>query len=161
MKLKKLALVAEIAAGAGVLVSLVVLIFGVRENTEMVRMSAYSDLVSDVNLLIGDMYRDAELNRIWYGIYQGNTESFSEIDVDRATVIINSQFRNYEKAYFGNEYGVMDAGEWDRFERAICSLYTVASDFRATHTLGIVAELPSRLTVTDEFRGYVEESCNG
>jgi hypothetical protein len=157
MKLSEWASLAEITSGLAVLVTLILLILGIQENTEVTRVSIYTDLIDSVNGLSSDMYRDPELSRIWSAFNNQNTASLEEAEENRLIPIVFNVLRNYEKAFISWRYGVIGEEEWNRFERAICNMYGNAQAFVKAFQ---GPELTFETALTDEFRSYLTRSCS-
>ena len=64
-KLSNWASIAEIIAAIGVIVTLIFLIVGIRENTEITRVTAFDRNMESVNQWRLEMAKDPELARIW------------------------------------------------------------------------------------------------
>ena len=60
-------------------------------------------------------------------------------------------FRNYEKAYFSEQSGLIGQAEWARFNRNICNF------FELSQSAGIDFTIP----LTQEFSSYVAGECGG
>jgi len=156
-RISYLASVAEIFSGVAVVVTLIVLIVGVRENTEVTRASVYVALTDDVNALVADMYRDPELSRVWTAFLNGTTGNLDTHDADRLRLVINTMWRNYEKAYFSREYDVLGEVEWNRFIQAMCINYERVKAFNRATGQDVIEGRTGSLTA--EFRSYFLEAC--
>ena len=152
MKLEKWALIAEIVSGLAVVVTLIFLILGIRENTSVTRASVYSDITDSINNIQQTLFEDPELSRL-YDAYTGRkTGELSEADESRTNRIAIAILRVYEKAYFGRQYGVIGDPEWGRVQSAIC----------LHHDLSVAAGWPvtSGLPLyTDEFQDFMRIRC--
>ena len=149
-KLADWASIAEIVSGLAVVVTLVVLIAEIRDNTQVMRVSAYADSVDSINEFGALVSRDADSARIWDAYVTGNTDDRDRIDLRRLQSWAYIQFRNYEKAYFSEQSGLLGGEEWERFDRTICDFFARAQ------SAGLNIEEP----LTLEFLGYVTNSCN-
>lgn len=148
MKLEKWALVAEIASGIAVLVTLVVLVIGVRDNTNVTRAAVYENLMSDLNQFNLAMVNDPELSLLWAG-----DRSTADKDAEAASrlVLLNRViYRIYESAYFSFENGSLGLAQWQRFGATICQTRRRADAELWSGTASVL---------TDEFLSYIEESC--
>jgi hypothetical protein len=123
-KLSDWASIAEIVSGIGVVVTLIFLVVGIRENTEIARASMFERTLESVNqwrmdiagndsLLASFSLRDPTLD----------VTGWSEIDRLRLQFLVNSLWGIYEKAFYSREYGVIGDDEWARFETQICVQY--------------------------------------
>lgn len=150
-KLSDWASIAEIVSGIAVVLTLIFLIVGIRENTAVTRVSVYSDLTQEFSQT--DMLRiqDAGFARVVEAFFEETTEALDESDRRTAVAYVNVIFRNYEKAYFSREYDIIGDEEWSRFEALICS------NSRRARLMGV--ELTEAEILTNSFREYMKASC--
>ena len=64
MKLENFAHIAEVISGIAVVISLVFLIYGIRENTEVTRTVAYEGLIDSINNFTLTIVPDEDLSGI-------------------------------------------------------------------------------------------------
>lgn len=152
-KLSDWANLAEIVSGVAVIVSLIFLILGIRENTEITRAAAYDRNIDALNLLRAEVVRDSEIARRWYAYETGQAGTLEGIDRMQLDNQINITFSNYEKAYFNHQYGVLGDSEWTRYERQIC-----INEERLNSAPDLKADMET--VVTDEFVQYMEDLCS-
>ena len=107
MRLERWALIAEISSAVVVAVSLIILIIGVRDNTEVLRASAYADLMQSLNAIQTEMARDSELGSAYLGFIRDDTEGLSESQSNKLNYSLLNLFRTYESAYVSNRSGLM------------------------------------------------------
>jgi len=150
-KLSELASIAEIIASVAVVVTLIVLIIGVRENSDLVRAAAYSDNLQSINNVTAVVLSDPDAVRAFTALISGNIAGLDDEDRMRVLLIVLSMFRSYESAFFNERYGLLGEQEWERFGTNICIFLD----------RGLSAGLdgPIRDTITDEFMAYVENQC--
>jgi hypothetical protein len=151
MKLSTWASIAEIVASLSVVVTLIVLIVGVRENSDLVRASAYSENLQSINDVQAVVLSDPDAVRAYTALINGNVSRLDDEDRMRVLLIVLSMFRSYESAYFDERYGLLGQQEWQRFGGNIC--------FFLARALAAGIDGPIRETVTDEFMAYVEDQC--
>ena len=151
-KLSNWASVAEIASGIAVIVTLIILILGVRQNTESVRASAYADNSNSLNQFQTQVLTDPDALRVWNAFVSQDMENLDELDRQRRTLMVLTLFRVYENAYLFERRGFLGNDEWERFERNICFWFE-----RVKPTQSLVA---LRDTMTTGFFDYVSESCS-
>jgi len=123
-KLSDWANLAEIASGIAVVVTLLLLFLGIRENTEITRASVYSDVVGELNETNRDIYRDPELTRLW-GRYVSVEDDLADLSVEeqfRLQQMVRALFRTYDSAFIAVQGGIIGSAEWQRFEGPICLL---------------------------------------
>jgi hypothetical protein len=152
MKLEKWGVIAEIVSGVAVVITLVVLIVGVRENTAITRVSVYGDLLDAIGEIDRLTIADPELDRLISTLFEGSTETLTESQRRRVRTYLNALFKNYERAYFSREYGVIGDAEWERFERVICG------NFRRGKQVGADFARDGGF-LTSPFREYIATSC--
>lgn len=145
--------IAEIVSGIAVVVTLIILILGIRENTEMTRALVYERNIDSLNQNRSLVVQDADLARIWSVYARGERDSLDDVDVVRLDLYINMIFNDYEKAYFSYRYGVMGAGEWGRYTGQIC------------YQLALTDQAPAlwegmSTALTAEFFSYVNDLCD-
>ncbi|MGD8340950.1 MAG: hypothetical protein PVH89_09215 [Gammaproteobacteria bacterium] len=151
LKLSDWANFAEILSGLAVIVTLVVLIVGIRENSAVTRVSAYGDLMQSVVDIESLVIQDPNLDRILTTFYEETTGGLSEDERRTVTTYAGVLLRNYERAYFSQEYGVISDEQWDRFERLICA------NGRRAQLAGLDVENLEFLT--ESFRDHIKTSC--
>ena len=157
MKLKLLewASLAEIVSGLAVLVTLIVLIIGVNENTDVMRASFYKDYLDSLNDFQASVMVDPDALRVWDAYMNGNgaAADLEGLDQVRLASQILTVFRIYEAAYFSNRYGMLGAEEWARFETMLCRH---RSNVLAARQTGLFSG-----TLTDEFGRHISSTCSG
>lgn len=152
-RLSDLASIAEIVSGVAVAITLVFLVLGIRENTEIVRASAYAGSMDSLNDFTMDVVTDADLRPVWTAFLNENTANFDGDDRQQLQMLLIVLFRNYEKAYFSERYGLLGSTEWGRFERQIC-LQVDRAHITDESILGFLDTI-----LTDEFAAYIRSTC--
>jgi len=149
MKLSDWSSIAEIASGLAVVVTLVLLLIGIRDNTEVTRASMYFALIDSINEADRAIWSDAELSRIFMASIRGQTDDLTELDVDRLRQILVTSLRNMEKGYFARD--LIGEAEWERFRKSTCR----------AHDRGISIGLSAiELDVlTEEYRDFISQTC--
>jgi len=123
-KLSEWASIAEIVSGFAVVVTLVLLILGIRENSELTRLSIYSDLLDSLNRWQENSIRDTDLAALVSAfVTNGDLSEFDAAQQTRLIQHIQNLFRIYETAWYSRSFDVVDSGGWARFERTICLNY--------------------------------------
>ena len=151
MKLEKWALIAEIVGSFAVVVTLALLIVGVRANTEVIRVAEYGRQMDGFNDFQTSLLDDPDSLRVWRSYIYDGVEDSNEIDITRLDIMVLTIFRNYESAYFARKYGQIGEAEWVRFDRNMCARY--ANAISASRVELLVSVL------TDEFMEYVIDVC--
>jgi hypothetical protein len=151
MKLSNWASIAEIASGLAVVVTLALLLVGIRDNTAVTRAAMYFDLIDSINEIDRAVWSDPDLSRIQSALFRGQTDELSEADMTRLRQMLVTNFRNLEKGYFAWEYELIGAAEWRRISEAICRNVDLAV------SIGLSALELNNLTV--EFRDFAGQAC--
>ena len=156
---------AEIVSAAAVVVSLVFVGLQVRQtaeetslNTEITRAAAYDRSMEGLNRWRLTLAADPELVRLWAQHIQGQLEFREQARDPRLQLLLNTLWGVYENSYIANQYGLLGASEWGRFQRQICMRYRSSSEFWNQVPEGTVLT-PVRGLLTEEFATYVESSC--
>ena len=149
MKLEKWALIAELVSGVAVVVTLVFLIQGIQENTEVTRATAYDRNIDSLNEWRMARVRNPEINRLAIAFFNSTVDTLSDDDVALLLPYIQTLFGIYEKSYFAFKYGVLGASEWSRFSNQIC----------LQHDRVIAQGLSVFFSLTGEFVAYMEDEC--
>lgn len=152
LRLSDWASVAEIVSGIAVVVSLIFLIVGIRENTAVMRAAAYDRNIDALNATRVQIVSDDEHARLWLAYEAGEASKLEGIDRLQLNTTINMVFGNYEKAYFNHKYGVLGESEFTRYERQICINLE-----RLNQLPDLKADLAT--VVTEEFLEYSERLC--
>jgi len=151
-KLSDWASIAEIISGVAVVVTLIFLVIGIRENTAVTRASMYQNSIGQIVDFRYRVLEDREVARLFRAFMDGEQLEIDDIDSTRQNQLILNVFQIYEQAYFANESGLLGTAEWRRFERLICQF---SSRIRTSQDwLRSVEAL-----MTEEFIGFIEESC--
>ncbi len=153
-KLSDWASTAEIVSGVAVVVTLIFLILGIRENTAVTRAAAFDRNIDSINQISIALAQDEELSRLfqYYQEEHLDIDELSNQEWFRVRAIVRSVLRIYETAYYSKKYGTLGSSEWSRFERQIC---------RHRGRMDTARWNDVESVLTDEFASYVEESCRG
>lgn len=144
--------IAEIISGAAVVVTLIFLILGLRENAELTRASMYDRTIDSMNQFRTLLVTDIDAARLWQSHVDEEVDSLDGLDTLRSRQLVSLIFGVYEKAYYAREYDVLGPEEWERFEFQICRQYDRA---RRSQILSEVLEL----TMTPTFTEYMVDQC--
>ena len=77
LKISELASFAEILSGIAVVTTLVILIIGIRENTDMTRALAYDRVIEGLNSVRGYVVQDPELADIYVAYSDGDISNLT------------------------------------------------------------------------------------
>ena len=151
-KLSNWASIAEIGSSLAVVVTLIFLIVGLQDNTNVTRASVYASSIDSLNDFESTILADPELSRIHLAYLRSDTVGLSPEETDRLTFIMAILFRIYEKAYYSERYDLIGEEEWGRFERMICINYARAETAGTAQTI--------RNLMTEEFMRYILTCAN-
>jgi hypothetical protein len=151
-KLSDWASIAEIVSGTAVVVTLVFLILGIRENTAVTRASMYQRSTEQILDWRNQTINDPEIARLFQAFLAGDNEGINGISELRQIQLMANIFQIYEQAYFAEQYGVMGPSEWSRFETQICSYHDLAQ------ASPVITDTVYGL-MTQEFVTYMREQC--
>ncbi len=149
-KLSDWASIAEILSSIAVVVTLLFLVFGIRENTEITRAAAYDRNIDSLNQWRLDVAQNEELLRAWNAYRRGDIGGRIEAEDAGLGLILTALWGIYEKSYYANKYGILGASEWNRFEVQIC--LGRAIDARLWNEM-------IKIRLTEEFADYVVAFC--
>ena len=142
--------IAEITASVAVVVTLILLVIEVRENTDITRASAYAhsiELLSDWRNATGS---DPDLLRVFTAYQVGEAHGLGPDDRMRLELVLSGLWGIYENAFYARDYGTLGAAEWDRFGSRICANLQMGP---------ALWEEMVRPRLTEEFVTHVESSC--
>ena len=151
-KLSDWASIAEIISGFAVVVTLIFLILGIKENTEVTRASMYLRSTDKIIEWRNLMISDPEVAQLLNAFHVGDYEGISEVNASRQSLLVLNIFQIYEQAYFAEQYGFMGRAEWSRFEVNICYFY---DDIQASPSIF------NRVNgvMTEEFSNFMGDLC--
>ena len=129
MKLEKWAMIAEVLSGIAVTISVIFLVVGIRDNTNVTRAAVYEDLINGINQLNIAILQDDELSLMWSQRFDYYARDMSEEEFARLNLMNRVLLRIYEAAYFSSKYGTLGESEWERFAATICTNYRELSQY--------------------------------
>ena len=106
-KLSDWASIAEILSGIAVVVTLIVLIIGIRDNTDSVRASTYADSLDRLNDFQMDVLVDPDALRVWDAYTKSEASGLDGLDAQRLTIVVLTLFRTLENSYFAARYNLL------------------------------------------------------
>ena len=150
MKLADWANVAEVLSGIAVVVTLIVLAVGVRDNSATVRAATYADMLKSANEFENQLITDPAIREIFFAGLNGGA---SLTDSDRLIfgLIMQARFREKHISYTMRKYGQLDEGQWPEIEESICSDYETAATADVAWALRRLSE---------EFAEYIRSTCS-
>ena len=145
--IKYWAQVSEIIAGVAVVVTLIFLIFEVRENSDLVRAESFNRSIESLIAWRTAIASDEESLRIMAAHWE-----FDDIEALRRQMLVVNLWSIYEKTYYSQQYGLVGPAEWERFQTRICSYSRDGQEYWDERVA---------IFLTEEFRNYVIASCEG
>ena len=100
LKLADWANIAEVLSGLAVVVTLILLVMGIRDNTAVARASVYDSAIGSLNDFRALIINDRDVAGLWQAIPNGKFEELDEIDQDRALQLGLTIFGIFEKNRF-------------------------------------------------------------
>ena len=138
-------------SGVAVVITLIFLIAGIRENTAIIRASMYANSFDSLIENRRERLRDPDLVRIYDAYLNQEVSTLDELDRLRLREMVLNTFQIFEKAYFSKRYDLLGDAEWQRFERRICVGH------ERINAAGMAETVSSRMT--EEFMEYVATIC--
>lgn len=120
MNLERGALIAEIVSGFAIVVTLVILLFEVRGNTEAVQAATYRDVVESISTIIQERGADADVARVYYAGAAG--DELSELDKNRFEALVIANMRRFENAFYQYEIGGIEPAQWAGVQTALSAV---------------------------------------
>jgi hypothetical protein len=151
-RLSDWASVAEIVSALAVVITLIFLLAGIRENTAAVQASMFDRNIDSLNEIRKTVYSDSEVARLWQAYRNGDIDSLDEINQIQAVHLASAVLTIYEKAYYANENNLIGPDEWERFEFQICNQLG-----RIESSASLKEMMEGALT--PKFRSYVQGLC--
>jgi len=142
--------IAEITASLGVVITLIVLIAQVRENTAIVRISSFQQSMDGVAQWRALVASDPTLTSLLDSLLREDIEHLDAAGRVRLTLVMNNLFSAYENAYFSRETGLLADAQWERFEGAACA------HMHRARRIGLWDSPPQ---VTAEFADHLRSVC--
>ena len=151
MRLSHWAQLAEVLSGFAVIITLVILILEVSDNTDATRALSYGHGVERLNAWRFELADNPELVRIFRGYRSGEVTDFSEDDLQRLDLVLSAMWAIYESAYYSRGYNTLGESEWGRYSVQVCRQFVQGK------RTGYWKLSAARLT--NEFSRFVESTC--
>lgn len=150
-KLSNWASFAEIFSGIAVVITLIILIVGVRENTEITRTSMYAATLDQFNLFETEMLADPDLHEVYVRYLNSDTAELEPEDRSRVESMVAITFRVLDRAFTANQNRQLGEEEWARLARSLCTNYRRADSAEALRVV--------ELLTTAAFWEYAVSTC--
>ena len=120
MQLEKWAHLAEIVSGAAIVITLILLVFEVRQNTSAILASSYDRLLSDHIQYRMDLATSTETLDAYLTANDREPLANDELRAERGRMTWISGVMLWERAYFAQRYGNLGESEWQRYRSNMC-----------------------------------------
>ena len=151
-KLQEYALIAEIVGAVAIVLSLVFVGIGIRENNDLNRYLAYdrniASIISERDLMI----LNVDIMSMYRNYQAGDISNLTDTDRYRLIYVIRNTFGNYEKAYYSYSLNIMEDPEWTRYETQIC----VQKNYLDINQL----KDDIYPVLSNEFQEFIDNFCN-
>jgi hypothetical protein len=128
-KLSDWASIAEIVSGIAVVITIVFLVVGIRENTNATQAVAFADLQAEFNRLNESQLDDPALAHLWVNRFDARvTDKLNAEEFSRLVLMNRMIFRLFESAYYARKKGSLDDAQWNRFLFAMCGNFRDQSE---------------------------------
>ncbi len=144
-KLSDWASIAEVVSSIAVVVTLVFLVLGIRENTEVTRAGAYDRYVDGMNQWRFELARNAELAELYF------PREDETIDEWRRGLMLVSIFNIFENSFYSNQYGVLGEDEWRRIEAEVCRVQNIWEHAQQWEL--------AEFYLTEDFAAHIASTC--
>jgi len=153
-QLRKWALSAELISAIAVIITLVFLVLGMKENTNALQAQTFQELMRQTNEWRASITEPSVVTLRDKWREQG-FQSLTRIEQQQLRTTNHVLWGIYESAYFANERGVLGSEEWIRFESAICRQREQDVDYWEYEPLASFSD-----SLTPRFAEYIESSCS-
>ena len=149
MKLVRWVQIGELLSSVAVLITLIIFIFEIRDNTSAIRADSYGQGIDRINQWRAEVTGNAELAGILNSYTERDTSKLNSIELTQLRLHIGSLWSIFESAYYASRYSTLGASEWERFENQICNQYVA----------GIDLNMWEGFPLSSEFKEYVQSYC--
>jgi len=146
-QLQKWALIAEIVGGVAVVVTLMLLVIEVNQNTETLKAATYDSLVAD----LGEWRLGNARNDSIASVLSKSWEEMTPEEQKRQRDVIVSLFFILERAFIQWDAGNLEERDWERFRRSICG----PNEFNFEQRYGYLID---QFTIA-RFREFRKDQC--
>ncbi len=147
LKLSKWASIAEIISGVAIVLTIGLLVFEMRQNTNEIQAATHQEMINQLNNWRMTLAENPELSHNFEILWQGGDwDQISKEQQTRLNFFMNPLWGMYENAYFGRQRGIIGDSEWSRWEKVVCQLHKIDQGMWRRRTR----------ILSDEFLGYLE-----
>ena len=141
--------IAELVSAIGVIATLFYLAIQIRTNTQETRIAATGQVSQEMNQFLQHVTSNQEISELWLKSLSSDPTQLSEIEVQRAVMIMGSIVRILENAYLLHLEGRMKESDWQGYKRF--------SDLGLNSKLFPIYWARRRVVHSDEFAEFVED----
>lgn len=117
------------------MITLIILIAGVRENTEITRTAMYADTLDQFNAFETEILLDPDLTPVYARYLVADPSGLNEQERQRIGLVVAVLFRTLDRAFAANQNRQLGEEEWARLERSVCTNYKRAEAFGQLFTV--------------------------
>ena len=145
-RIKNWAHLAEIVSSVAVVLTLIFIVFEIRENSNLIRANTFDrSIESLIDWRMQILTNDDSLK------VMAEYWEIDDQDLLRSQLLIVSMWSIYEKTYYSHEYGHIGPAEWERFETRMCTYVDSGMEFWKENIARFLSE---------DFRNYVISNCD-
>jgi hypothetical protein len=152
LKLSDWASIAEIASGVAVVITLVILIVGINENTAATRASMTAISHTGLGEFERTVLVDPDLRRIYSAYILDETADLDEQDQRTLAIMIANLFRTIDTTYTLQTFDFLGDQMWAPFVPILCQHYNLALNSDNAWVL---------TTVSNGLAAFIESTCPG
>ena len=109
--------IAELISAIGVIATLFYLAIQVRANTKETRIASTGQVSQEMNQFLQHVTADKELSEFWLKALASSPSQLTELELQRAIMIMGSIVRILENAYLLHLEGRMKDSDWQGYKR--------------------------------------------
>ena len=151
-KLQEYALLAEIISAFAVVITLLILIVEVRENTDTLKTSSYQSQLEKFNGWREVMLLEQQNMDIFLLYSQGKIPDQGTSEYIRLNFILSTLWGNYDSAYASFKSGMFEDNEWNRIKVSMCLEYETMHDRKIEDIV--------YLRISSDLIKYIESECS-
>ena len=112
-----LSAIAELISAIGVIATLGYLAIQIRANTKEAKLASTSDISNQMNQFLQHVTSNPEISHLWLKALEKDPSELTDIEVQRAVMLMGNIARIIENAYLQFLEGRMDAASWEGYRR--------------------------------------------
>jgi len=147
------AMIAEIVSGIAVVITVIFLVIGIRENTAITRAAMFDSTMHGLAEFRGHVIQNPDVAELWIAYLDREYDQLDRTSQIRSRQLVMLAFENYQRAFYARRYGVLGESEWTRFALQMCSQYS-----RVAESEELATVLSSVLT--NDFWASLTTTCD-